>query len=252
MERANRIAIVTGGGSGIGRVAARALADEGITVVVCGRRIAPLEALAGEPRPGSGGIVAHACDVADPASVRDLFAWVDDRFGRLDLLFNNAGVGAPDVPIDELEIDAWLDTIAINLTGSFLCSREAFARMKSQKPAGGRIINNGSVSAHVPRLHSAPYTASKHGIAGLTRATALEGRSHQISCCQIDIGNALTERTSRMADGVLQADGARRVEPTFDVRHVAEAIRYLANLPLDVSVPFMTVMATGMPYIGRG
>ncbi len=244
-----KTALVTGGGTGIGRAVAVALAEAGFTVVVTGRRRKPLE----ETTAAAGnGALALVCDVRDPASVASMFTKIDQRFGRLDLLFNNAGVNAPAVPMDELDPDQWNAVVDTNLTGAFLCTREAFGLMKRQTPRGGRIVNNGSISAHVPRPNSAPYTAAKHGITGLTRATMLDGRAFDICCGQIDIGNAATELTEPMrTGGVLQAGGAKALEPTIDVSHVAAAVVYMANLPLDANVPFVTVMATQMPYAGR-
>jgi len=240
------IAVVTGGGSGIGRAAAIALAGAGFAVVVTGRRREPLEAV-------GAGTFAIPADVRDPDSVATLFAEIEERFSRLDVLFNNAGVNAPAVPLQELDVEAWRAVIDTNLTGAFLCTQQAFRLMKSQTPRGGRIINNGSLSAYVPRPLSAPYTAAKHGITGLTRSTSLDGRPYDIACGQIDIGNAATELTERMrTGGVLQADGETRLEPTIDVEHVARAVVYMATLPLDANVQFMTVMATKMPYMGRG
>jgi NAD(P)-dependent dehydrogenase (short-subunit alcohol dehydrogenase family) len=239
-----RIALVTGGGSGIGRASALALADAGFTVVVAGRRHKPLE---------ETGCLAIPADVRDPDSVALLFVEIERRFGRLDLLFNNAGVNAPAVPLEELDLDAWRAVLDTNLTGAFLCTQHAFRLMKSQEPRGGRIINNGSISAYVPRPLSAAYTASKHAITGLTRSTSLDGRAYDIACGQIDIGNASTELTERMrTTGVLQADGSTSFESTIDVEHVARAVVYMATLPLDANVQFMTVMATTMPYVGRG
>jgi NAD(P)-dependent dehydrogenase (short-subunit alcohol dehydrogenase family) len=244
------IALVTGAGSGIGRASAVALAGAGFTVVLSGRRREPLEAAAAEAGSDAAAIPA---DVRDPESVAALFAEVEKRFGRLDLLFNNAGVSAPPVPLDELDLDAWRAVVDTNLTGAFLCTQHAFGLMKRQSPRGGRIINNGSISAYVPRPLSAPYTAAKHGITGLTRSTSLDGRPYDIACGQIDIGNAATELTAPMrTTGVLQADGDTRLEPTIDVDHVARAVVYMATLPLDANVQFMTVMATKMPYVGRG
>ncbi len=245
-----KTALVTGGGTGIGRATAVALAGAGFTVVVAGRRREPLETAAATA--GSGAL-ALECDVRDPASVRMLFAEIEQRFGRLDLLFNNAGVDAPAVPLDELDPEQWAAVVDTNLTGAFLCTHEAFRLMKRQTPRGGRIINNGSISAHVPRPNSAPYTAAKHAITGLTRATLLDGRAFDICCGQIDIGNAATELTEPMrTNGVLQADGERALEPTIDVSTSPAAVVYMASLPLDANVPFMTVMATKMPYVGRG
>jgi NAD(P)-dependent dehydrogenase (short-subunit alcohol dehydrogenase family) len=246
----SRIAVVTGAGSGIGRASAISLGGAGFTVVCSGRRRDPLAETAAAAGSGAVGITA---DVRDPASVATLFAEVEERFGRLDLLFNNAGVNAPAVPLEELEVEAWRAVIETNLTGAFLCTQEAFRLMKAQDPRGGRIVNNGSISAYVPRPLSAAYTAAKHGITGLTRSTSLDGRPYAIACGQIDIGNARTELTERMeTTGVLQADGETRREPTIDVEHVARAVVYMATLPLDANVQFMTVMATRMPFVGRG
>jgi len=252
MTTVHPIALVTGASQGIGRAVALGLLQDGFRVVLAARRAEPLEALAEEARQQGGEALAVPCDVTDAASVEALFARIRDTYGRLDLLFNNAGVGAPAVPIDELELDAWHRAVNTNLTGVFLCSRAAFALMRAQTPRGGRIINNGSISAHTPRPFSAPYTATKHAVAGLTKALALDGRAFDIACGQIDIGNAATEMTERMANGVLQADGSTAVEPRMDVRHVADAVRYMASLPLDANVQTLTVMATKMPYVGRG
>ena len=252
MTTVRPIALVTGASQGIGRAVALGLLQDGFRVVLAARRAEPLEALAEETRQQGGEALAVPCDVTDAASVEALFARIRDTYGRLDLLFNNAGVGAPAVPIDELELDAWHRAVNTNLTGVFLCSRAAFALMRAQSPRGGRIINNGSISAHTPRPFSAPYTATKHAVAGLTKALALDGRAFDIACGQIDIGNAATEMTERMANGVLQADGSTAVEPRMDVRHVADAVRYMASLPLDANVQTLTVMATKMPYVGRG
>jgi NAD(P)-dependent dehydrogenase (short-subunit alcohol dehydrogenase family) len=245
-----RVAVVTGAGSGIGRASAIALAQAGFAVVLAGRRLEPLELAAAEAGPSS---VAITCDVRDPASISALFADVDDRFGRLDLLFNNAGVGAPAVPLEDLDLDAWVSVIETNLTGTFVCTQHAFRLMKRQTPRGGRIINNGSISASVPRPLSAAYTATKHAITGLTRSTSLDGRVFDIACGQIDIGNAATALTERFGtEGALQPDGTTRLEPTIDVDHVARAVVYMATLPLDTNVQFMTLAATKMPFIGRG
>ncbi|WP_278387796.1 SDR family oxidoreductase [Pseudomonas oryzihabitans] len=252
MTTARPIALVTGASQGIGRAVALGLLQDGFRVVLAARRAESLEALAEEARQQGGEALAVPCDVTDAASVEALFARIRDTYGRLDLLFNNAGVGAPAAPIDELELDAWHRAVNTNLTGVFLCSRAAFALMRAQSPRGGRIINNGSISAHTPRPFSAPYTATKHAVAGLTKALALDGRAFDIACGQIDIGNAATEMTERMANGVLQADGSTAVEPRMDVRHVADAVRYMASLPLDANVQTLTVMATKMPYVGRG
>jgi NAD(P)-dependent dehydrogenase (short-subunit alcohol dehydrogenase family) len=244
------IALVTGAGSGIGRATAIALANAGFTVVLAGRRREPLEAAAAE---AGHGAVAIAADVRDPESVSALFAEIETSFDRLDLLFNNAGVSARVVPLEELELEDWRSVIETNLTGAFLCTQQAFRIMKRQTPRGGRIINNGSISASVPRPLSAPYTAAKHGVTGLTRSTSLDGRPYDIACGQIDIGNAATELTDAMrTTGVLQADGTIELEPTIDVDHVARAVVYMATLPLDANVQFVTVMATKMPFIGRG
>ncbi|MDR6676977.1 SDR family oxidoreductase [Pseudomonas oryzihabitans] len=252
MTTARPIALVTGASQGIGRAVALGLLQDGFRVVLAARRAEPLAALVEEARQQGGEALAVPCDVTDAASVEALFDRIRATYGRLDLLFNNAGVGAPAVPIDELELDAWHRAVNTNLTGVFLCSRAAFALMRAQSPRGGRIINNGSISAHTPRPFSAPYTATKHAVAGLTKALALDGRAFDIACGQIDIGNAATEMTERMANGVLQADGSTAVEPRMDVKHVADAVRYMASLPLDANVQTLTVMATKMPYVGRG
>jgi NAD(P)-dependent dehydrogenase (short-subunit alcohol dehydrogenase family) len=247
-----KIALVTGAGSGIGRAAVLGFLREGYSVVLAGRRRDALEQtadLAGSDRDRA---LVVPTDVADPASVQKLFETTREKFGRLDLLFNNAGSGAPPVPLEDLTFEQWRKVIDVNLTGAFLCTQWAFRLMKEQSPRGGRIINNGSISAHVPRPNSAPYTASKHAITGLTRSTALDGRKYDIACGQIDIGNAATEMTARMKDGVLQAHGAKAVEPTMDVDNVTRAILYMAGLPLDANVLFLTVMATKMPFVGRG
>jgi NAD(P)-dependent dehydrogenase (short-subunit alcohol dehydrogenase family) len=249
---AERVAIVTGGGSGIGSAVALALAGAGFAVVVAGRRREPLDEVVREGRASGARLLAVPADVTDPASVRGLFDATREAFGRLDLLFNNAGVGAPAVPMEDLPLEQWRAVVDTNLTGTFLCTREAIRLMKSQRPRGGRIINNGSISAHAPRPHSAPYTATKHAITGLTRSTSLDGRQHDIACGQIDIGNAATSLTERMAEGVLQANGTLAPEPRMDVRHVADAVLYMAGLPLSANVQFLTVMATEMPFVGRG
>jgi NAD(P)-dependent dehydrogenase (short-subunit alcohol dehydrogenase family) len=248
----SRIAIVTGAGSGIGRACAIALLDAGYHVVLAGRRADALRQTVADAGAAGSRALAVPTDVRDPASVKALFAATRDAHGRLDLLFNNAGTGAPPVPLDELGIDEWRNAVDVNLTGAFLCTQEAFRLMKNQSPRGGRIINNGSISAHAPRPFSAPYTATKHAITGLTKATSLDGRAHDIACGQIDIGNAATEMTERMAGGILQTGGETRVEPRMDVRHVADAIVQMASLPLEANVQFMTIMATKMPFIGRG
>ena len=247
-----KVAIVTGAGSGIGRAAALALLREGYAVVLAGRRPDALRETAARAGPDAARALAVPADVTDPVSVRALFEKARDTFGRLDLLFNNAGTGAPAVPLEELTVEQWRRVVEVNLTGAFLCTREAFRLMKAQAPRGGRIINNGSISAHAPRPHSAPYTATKHAITGLTKSTALDGRAFDIACGQIDIGNAETELTARMKAGVPQAGGAVAPEPTMDVEHVARAVVYMAGLPLDANVLFLTVMATKMPFVGRG
>ncbi|HKA49794.1 MAG TPA: SDR family oxidoreductase [Candidatus Dormibacteraeota bacterium] len=252
MRSGEKVAIVTGGGTGIGRAAALALAREGWSVAISGRRREPLEACAEEGRASGGRMLVVTADVGDPASVRQLFTMTTDAFGRLDLLFNNAGQFSPPIALEDLTYEQWQSVVAANLTGAFLCTQEAFKLMKSQQPKGGRIINNGSISAHAPRPNSAPYTATKHAVTGLTKATSLDGRKHDIACGQIDIGNAATEMTERMAVGVLQANGSIEPEPRVDVGQVARAVLYMASLPLDANVLFLTVMATKMPFVGRG
>jgi NAD(P)-dependent dehydrogenase (short-subunit alcohol dehydrogenase family) len=252
MPSAPRIALVTGAGTGIGRAASLALAGAGFSVVLAGRRAAELEHTAALAAAANSVVLPVPTDITNPEAVRALFDRTRETFGRLDVLFNNAGTSAKAVPFEDLTFEQWSRVIAVNLTGSFLCAREAFRLMKTQQPRGGRIINNGSISAHVPRPNSAPYTASKHAITGLTRCLSLDGRKYDIACGQIDIGNAATEMTERMRDGVPQADGSIRVEPRMDVRHVAEAVLFMANLPLDANIQFMTIMATQMPFIGRG
>lgn len=247
-----RVALVTGAGSGIGRAVSLALHAAGYSVVLAGRRAAKLDQTAALATRSDGRLLAVPTDVSRPDSVRALFAKCKEVFGRLDVLFNNAGVGAPGIPMEDLTYEQWSTVVAINLTGAFLCAQEAIRIMKAQDPRGGRIINNGSISAHVPRPNSAPYTATKHAITGLTKCMALDGRKYDIACGQIDIGNAVTELTERMTSGVPQANGTTMVEPRMDVRHVADAVVYMANLPLDANVQFMTVMATTMPFIGRG
>ena len=248
----DKVAIVTGAGSGIGRQVALALLGEGYSVALAGRRAAPLEETVTEAGAAGSRALAVATDVSDPASVRALFATTKEAFGRLDLLFNNAGINAPGIPLEDLSYEQWTAVVDINLTGAFLCTQEAFKLMKGQDPRGGRIINNGSISAHVPRPDSAPYTATKHAITGLTKSTALDGRKYDIACGQIDIGNAATPMTERMAEGVPQADGSVAVEPTMDAADVGRAVAFMASLPLDSNVQFLTVMATKMPFIGRG
>lgn len=247
---AQRIAVVTGAGSGIGRASALGLAKAGYAVVVAGRRADELDKTVAAAAGGT--VVACPTDVTDEASVAALFALVKERFGRLDVLFNNAGVNAPAVPMDELPVERWKDVIDTNVTGVFLCARAAFGLMRRQNPQGGRIINNGSISAHAPRPFSCPYTASKHAVLGLTKTIALDGRPYNIVCSQIDIGNALTELSARMTQGVRQANGTMATEPMMDVAHVAEAVRYMAGLPLSTNVLNMTVMASQMPFVGRG
>lgn len=252
MATREKVAVITGAGSGIGRSVALALLKEGYRVALTGRRMEALEEtirLAGAAGEEAAAVTA---DITDPASVAALFKAVAKRFGRLDLLFNNAGVSAPGVPLEDITWAQWQAVVGTNLTGAFLCTQEAFRLMKSQRPMGGRIINNGSISAHVPRPFSAPYTATKHAITGLTRSTALDGRAYDIACGQIDIGNALTSMVDTIAAGIIQASGEIAVEPTMDVNEVARAVVYMASLPLDANVQFMTVMATKMPFIGRG
>jgi NAD(P)-dependent dehydrogenase (short-subunit alcohol dehydrogenase family) len=252
MTSDENFALVTGAGSGIGRAVALALHGAGYSVVLAGRRAAALEETKNEAAATGGRMLPCPTDVADPEAVRALFEFTKGNFGRLDLLFNNAGTGAPAIPMEELSFEQWQTVIDINLTGSFLCAQEAIRLMKSQQPRGGRIINNGSISAHAPRPNSAPYTASKHAITGLTKSIALDGRAHDIACSQIDIGNAATEMTEKTIVGVPQANGSVAPEPRMELRHVSDAVLYMAALPLDANVPFMTVMATRMPYIGRG
>jgi NAD(P)-dependent dehydrogenase (short-subunit alcohol dehydrogenase family) len=252
MGSSSKIAIVTGAGSGIGKSVAVALAQNGYSVVLAGRRKEALEATALEVKHANSQALVVPADINDPAAVRDLFAKTTDAFGRLDLLFNNAGISGPAIPLEDLAYDQWKSIVDTNLTGTFLCTQEAFRIMKSQEPRGGRIINNGSISAHTPRPNSAPYTASKHGITGLTKATSLDGRKYDIACGQIDIGNASTHMAERMKKGVPQANGTAAVEPTMDPADVARAVVYMASLPLGANVQFMTVMATKMPFIGRG
>jgi NAD(P)-dependent dehydrogenase (short-subunit alcohol dehydrogenase family) len=244
-----RIALVTGAGSGIGRAVALSLKKAGFEVVLAGRTEKTLAETASS---GGAQMTAVVADVAQPPAVDTLFKTISARFGRLDVLFNNAGTGAPGVGFDELTFQQWQAVVDVNLTGAFLCAQAAFRMMKSQDPRGGRIINNGSISAHAPRPNSAPYTATKHAITGLTKSISLDGRPFDIACSQIDIGNAETEMTARMSSGVPQADGSRRPEPRMHVQHVADAVVYMANLPLDANVQFMTVIATKMPFIGRG
>jgi len=248
----NKVAIVTGAGTGIGKAVAIALLKDGYRVALAGRRQEPLEQAAKDAGPSGKQALVVPADVSDPPSVRALFARTQQAFGRLDLLFNNAGISAPGIALEELRVEQWKAVVDINLTGAFLCTQEAFKRMKDQDPRGGRIINNGSISAHAPRPNSAPYTASKHAITGLTKSTSLDGRKYDIACGQIDIGNAATDMAAKMAKGIPQANGAIAVEPLLDLEHVAGAVLYMASLPLDANVQFMTIMATKMPFIGRG
>jgi NAD(P)-dependent dehydrogenase (short-subunit alcohol dehydrogenase family) len=244
--------MVTGAGSGIGRQAALALAAEGYVVILAGRRKDALQETAAQAKRLGGQTLVVVADVSKAASVKALFAKTKSAFGRLNLLFNNAGVSAPAVPLEDLTPQQWQRVVDTNLTGAFLCTQAAFRLMKAQKPRGGRIINNGSLAAHSPRPDSAPYTATKHAILGLTKSTSLDGRKYRIACGQIDIGNVATDMTQAMKKGVPQADGSRKTEPTFEVEHVGRAIVYMASLPLDANVQFLTVMATGMPFVGRG
>jgi len=250
------VALVTGAGTGIGRAVALAFFGAGYRVVLAGRRPGPLDELAAQLRaaePGrAAGVLPHSCDICDPAAVARLFAAATGTFGRLDVLFNNAGVSAPAVPLEEISLAQWSAVIDTNLTGAFLCTQQALRIMKHQQPRGGRIINNGSISAQTPRPFSGPYTASKHALTGLTKSTALDGRDHDIACGQIDIGNADTSMTLPMAEGALQPDGSRRVEARMDVAHVGEAVLHMASLPLDANILFMTIMARRMPFVGRG
>ena len=250
MSAVDKVAIVTGAGSGVGKATAVALLKNGYRVALAGRRKDRLEEVAAGA--GADRALVVPTDVADAAAVRALFAQTKDRFGRLDLLFNNAGIGAPAIPLEELSYEQWKAVVDTNLTGAFLCTQEAFKIMKSQDPRGGRIINNGSISAHAPRPFSSPYTSTKHAMTGLTKSTSLDGRKYSIACGQIDIGNAETELTARMTRGVPQANGTVAVEPVMDVNHVANAVLYMASLPLDANVLFLTVMATQMPFVGRG
>jgi NAD(P)-dependent dehydrogenase (short-subunit alcohol dehydrogenase family) len=251
MAQHNKVAVVTGASSGIGKASALALLGAGYSVALAGRRRDALEATAREAEAGARALSVPT-DVGNPAEVKALFAQVKDKFGRLDVLFNNAGTGAPGIPMEDLTYEQWKTVVDANLTGSFLCAQEAIKIMKAQTPKGGRIINNGSISAHVPRPNSAPYTATKHAITGLTRSISLDGRKHDIACSQIDIGNAATSMASRMANGVEQADGQIRPEPLMDVEHVAQAVVFMAGLPLESNVQFITIMATKMPFVGRG
>src|SRR5258706_2458746 len=251
MNAKGKVALVTGASAGIGKASALALLREGYSVVLTARRRELLEQAIAESGAGDRALAVTA-DVGDPASVRELFAKAKEKFGRLDVLFNNAGMGAPAMPMEDLPFEKWQAVVAANLTGTFLCCQEAIRIMKAQDPKGGRIINNGSISAHAPRPMSIAYTATKHAITGITKTISLDGRKHDIACAQIDIGNAATEMTERMAKGVMQADGQMAVEPRMDVRHVASAVVYMASLPLEANVQFMTIIATKMPFVGRG
>jgi len=246
------VAVVTGAGTGIGKAAALALLNAGYRVVFAGRRSEPLDRAIAEASAPASDAIAVPTDVGNPDSVRALFAKTKETFGRVDVLFNNAGIGAPGIPMEELTYEQWNSVVQVNLTGAFLCAQEAIRMMKAQQPRGGRIINNGSISAHAPRPNSAPYTATKHAITGLTKSISLDGRNFDIACGQIDIGNAATALTERMAAGIVQANGSTMVEPRMDLKHVADAVVYMANLPLEANVQFMTVMATKMPFVGRG
>ena len=246
-----KVAIITGAGTGIGKHTALALLDEGYSVALAGRRVELLEAVVDESG-AEGRVIAVPTDVGDAQAVERLFETTRENFGRLDLLFNNAGSGAPAIPLEELTLDQWQRVVSVNLTGAFLCTQAAFRIMKAQDPKGGRIINNGSISAHTPRPNSAPYTSTKHAITGLTKSTALDGRNHDIVCGQIDVGNALTDMTARMGKGVTQADGTVKPEPTMDVDSVVRAVVYMDSLPLDASVQSITVLASKMPFVGRG
>ena len=252
VSAAQRIALVTGAGSGIGRMTANRLLDDGFVVVVAGRRAEPLNAFVTGARERGREALAVTVDVRDAASVNALFATIERTYGRLDVLFNNAGINAPAIPMDELDIEQWKNVIDTNVTGVFLCARAAFGLMRRQSPRGGRIINNGSISAHTPRPFTSPYTASKHAVLGLTKSIALDGRAYDIVCSQIDIGNALTDLSARMQKGVLQANGTVAPEPMVDAKYVADAVSYMASLPLSANVLNMTVMASNMPFVGRG
>jgi NAD(P)-dependent dehydrogenase (short-subunit alcohol dehydrogenase family) len=252
MDAKGKVALVTGASAGIGKASALALLREGYRVVLTARRRELLDKAIAESGVGAERALAITSDVGDPASVRELFAQTKQKFGRLDVLFNNAGMGAPAVPMEDLPFEKWQAVVAANLTGTFLCCQEAIRIMKAQDPKGGRIINNGSISAHAPRPMSIAYTATKHAVTGITKTLSLDGRKHDIACCQIDIGNAATEMTERMTQGVMQANGEMGIEPRMDVKHVASAVVYMASLPLDANVQFMTIMATKMPFVGRG
>jgi NAD(P)-dependent dehydrogenase (short-subunit alcohol dehydrogenase family) len=252
MAKATKIAVITGAGSGIGKASALALMRNGWSVVLAGRRKELLEDVAREGQATGQRSLVVPTDVADVASIRNLFARTKETFGRLDLLFNNAGIGAPAIPMEDLPFEKWKAVVDTNLTGCFVCTQEAIKIMKDQQPRGGRIINNGSISAHAPRPNSVAYTSTKHAVTGLTKSTSLDGRKYDIACGQIDVGNAETPLASRMKDGVPQANGEVRPEPLMNVEHVADAVVYMASLPLDANVQFLTVMATKMPFVGRG
>ena len=252
MTEERKVALVTGAGSGVGRAVSLALQSAGYSVVLAGRRVEELERTALLAKTSAGQMLPIPTDVSNADSVRSLFAQLVHAFGRLDLLFNNAGMNAPEMPMEDLTEDQWNAVVSVNMTGAFLCAQHAIRLMKTQQPRGGRIINNGSISAHTPRPHSVPYTMTKHAITGLTKCICLDGRAFDIAGGQIDIGNAATEMTTRMVGGVTQPDGSKKVEPRIDLRHVADAVLYMASLPLDANVPFMIVMATGMPFAGRG
>ncbi len=248
----NRVALVTGGGTGIGKAAAKALLHANYQVVITGRNLDKLQAALKDIGGTDANTLAVTSDVGDPESVKQLFASLKAKFGRIDVLFNNAGTASPPIPMEDLSYTQWMNVVNANLTGSFLCAQEAMRMMKAQSPKGGRIINNGSISANTPRPFSAPYTATKHAITGLTKSIALDGRADRIACSQIDIGNAATEMTQVISKGVIQADGSLKAEPTMDVEHVGQAVVQIANLPLESNILFMTIMATNMPYVGRG
>ena len=248
----NKVALVTGAGTGIGKAAAKALLGGGFRVVLTGRNIEKLNQAIQDIGGSNQNILAVACDVGKPEEVKRLFSEIQKQFGRIDVLFNNAGIGAPAIPMEELSYEQWMNVVNANLCGAFLCSQEAIRMMKAQLPQGGRIINNGSISAHAPRPMSAPYTTTKHAITGLTKSIALDGRPFNIACGQIDIGNAGTEMTIPMAAGILQADGSKKVEPLMDVDHVGQAVLHMAQLPLESNILSMTIMATNMPFVGRG
>ncbi len=252
MVMAEKIVLVTGASRGIGKAVAEGFIDKGFRVVVAARTVASLEEIVAVARAKGHESLAVPCDVTDPESVRQLFARVGDEYGRLDVLFNNAGVSAPPVPVEELTYPQWKNVVDTNLTGVFLCTQAAVALMKRQQPGGGRIINNGSISAHAPRPFSTPYTSTKHGVLGMTKATALDGRGHNIACSQIDIGNAATEMAALMAKGIMQANGTVVAEPLLDLRYVVDAVLHIASLPLNVNIPYMTIMPTAMPFVGRG